>query len=108
MSTLLQTQPTTTGHNPVSDRAHDVAPDLRAVPNHRTLAVVCALLCFSPFGVAAVVQAGHVETRLALRDLAGARRASRTVVRLCWASAMSSMSFLAMIAMCAQGYSSVR
>ncbi len=48
------------------------------------------------------------ETRLALRDLAGARRASRTVVRLCWASAMSSMSFLAMIAMCAQGYSSVR
>jgi Interferon-induced transmembrane protein len=109
MSTLLEIQHTATaatGERP-HDLAHDPAQDLRAVATHQTLAVVCALVFFRPLGIAAVVQAGHVRTRLALGDLEGARRASRNSLRLCWASVMASMSFVAVIALCADGYSRV-
>ena len=80
MSTLLQIQPTTTGATWSTDRAHDVAPDLRAVPNHRTLAVVCALLCFFPLRRGRRRAAPAMSRRASpCGDLAGARRASRTV-----------------------------
>ncbi|HYH71592.1 MAG TPA: CD225/dispanin family protein [Nocardioides sp.] len=106
MSTLLEIQPTATRERP-QDLAHDPAQDVRAVATHQTLAVVCALVFFRPLGIAAVVQAGHVRTRLALGDLEGARRASRNTLRLCWASAMATMFFVAVIALCADGYSRV-
>ena len=105
MSTLLQIRPTDTAVT--HERSHDLAQDQRAVPTHQTLAVVCALVFFGPLGIAAVVQAGHVRTRLALGDLDGARRASRRTLQLCWASAMASMFFVAVIALCADGYSRV-
>ena len=105
MSTLLEIRPTATAAT--RERSHDLAQDQRAVPTHQTLAVVCALVFFGPLGIAAVVQAGHVRTRLALGDLEGARRASRNTLRLCWASAMASMFFVAVIALCADGYSRV-
>ncbi len=109
MSTILETQSPApvAGRDPAADRVADRTPDLRAVPTHRTLAVVCALVCFAPLGVAAVVQAGHVETRLALGDLAGARRASRAALGLCWASVMASVFFVAVMALLAVPYSSV-
>ena len=115
MSTILETPSpaTVVSRDPAADRVVadrvvvDLAPDLRAVPTHRTLAVVCTLVCFAPLGVAAVVQAGHVETRLALGDLAGARRASRAARRLCWASMLASLCFVAVMALLADPYSSV-
>ena len=109
MSTILETQSPApvVSRDPAADRVDVLAPDLRAVPTHRTLAVVCALVCFAPLGVAAVVQAGHVETRLALGDLDGARRASRAASGLCWASVMASVFFVAVIAVCAYPYSRV-
>ena len=105
MSTVIEIQPTVTvaAHERAAHRAQDVT----VVPTHQTLAVVCALVFFGPVGIAAVIQAGHVRTRLALGDLEGARRASRNTLRLCWASAMSSVFFVLVLALCADGYSRV-
>lgn len=82
-------------------------PELDRVRSHLAVAVVCALVCFAPLGVAAVVYAGNVRTRLALGDIEGARRASRMAKRLCWASAAITMVFLLMIVVGAGGYSDV-
>lgn len=103
MSTLTEIR--TTAVAPARERTDLPAQRLSAVPTHQTLAVVCALVCFAPLGVAAVVSAGHVRTRLALGDLEGARRASRTTLRLCVASALATTFFLLVIALGAQGYS---
>jgi hypothetical protein len=78
----------------VAAPAHDEMAAHRPVQTHQALAVVCALVCFAPLGIAAVVQAGNVRTQLALGDLEGARRASRMALRLCCASAMASLFFL--------------
>jgi hypothetical protein len=83
------------------------APELRQVRSHLAVAVACALLCFAPLGVAAVVYAGNVRTRLALGDVEGARRASRMAKRLCWASAAMTLSFLLVVVVGAGSYSSV-
>ena len=74
---------------------------------HQTLAVVCALVCFGPPAIAAVVHAGNVRTRLALGDLEGARRASRKTQRLCWASAVVIIAYLLVVVLGAGGYSEV-
>jgi hypothetical protein len=83
------------------------APELSRVRSHLAVAVACALLCFAPLGVAAVVYAGNVRTRLALGDVEGARRASRMAKRLCWASAAMTLVFLLVIVVGAGGYSTV-
>jgi Interferon-induced transmembrane protein len=83
------------------------APELDRVRSHLAAAVVCTLVCFAPLGVAAVVYAGNVRTRLALGDLEGARRASRMAKRLCWASAAVTMCFLLVIVVGAGGYSDI-
>jgi hypothetical protein len=72
---------------------------------HLVAAVVCALVCFAPLGVAAVVYAGNVRTRLAMGDLEGARRASRTARRLCWASLATTLAFLLVVVVGSAGYS---
>jgi hypothetical protein len=73
------------------------------VRSHLVAAVVCTLVCFAPTGVAAVVAAGNVRTRLALGDLAGARRASATARRLCWLSVSVTLGFLLIIVVGAAG-----
>ena len=83
------------------------APELVRVRSHLAAAVVCTVVCFAPLGVAAVVCAGNVRTRLALGDLEGARRASRMAKRLCWASAAVSIAFLLVIVVGAGGYSDI-
>ena len=81
--------------------------ELDQVRSHLAVAVVCTLVCFAPLGVAAVVYAGNVRTRLALGDVEGARHASRMAKRLCWASAAMTMFFLLVIIVGAGGYSDV-
>ena len=109
MTTVIELQPTATAptRELSHEGAHDLAPDLRAVPTHQTLAVVCALLCLGTPAIAAVIYAGHVRTRLALGDLEGARRASRAVLWLCCASAMMTMCYVLVIALGAAPYSDV-
>ena len=82
-------------------------PELVRVRSHLAAAVVCTLVCFAPLGVAAVVCAGNVRTRLALGDREGARRASRMAKRLCWASAAVTIAFLLVIVVGAGGYSAL-
>ena len=96
-------EPSTAHPSPSCNRA----PELDRVRSHLAVAVVCALVCFAPLGVAAVVYAGNVRTRLALGDLEGARHASRMAKRLCWTSAAITMGFLLMIVIGAGGYSEV-
>jgi hypothetical protein len=83
------------------------SPESDRVRSHLAVAVVCTLVCFAPFGVAAVVCAGNVRTQLALGDVEGARRASRMASRLCWASAAMTMGFLLLIVVGAGGYSDI-
>ena len=78
----------------VAAPASEQTPVMRPVQTHQVAAVVCALVCFAPIGIAAVVWAGNVRTRLAMGDVEGARAASRTALRLCWASAMMQLFFL--------------
>jgi hypothetical protein len=80
MSSMIQTRTVP------SAPSEQLRRDVRPVRTHLAAAVVCALVCFAPLGVAAVVYAGNARTRLALGDLDGARRASRMAAALCWAS----------------------
>jgi hypothetical protein len=75
------------------------------VRSHLGLAVACTLVCFAPLGVAAVVQAGNARTRIALGDVAGARRSSRIALCLCCASVVATLGFLAVIVIGSSGYS---
>ena len=68
-------------------------------------AALCALFCCAPLGVAAVVHAGHVRTRLAIGNLDGARESSRTTARLCWASVLVTVGCLLVLVTCAGPYS---
>ena len=113
MTSVIEIQPTVTApahgqaHDRADDRAQRLAQDLRAVPTHQALAVVCALVFFRPLGIAAVVSAGDVRTRLALGDVDGARRASRKALLLCCASAMVTLFFLLVVVVGAVSYSDV-
>ena len=75
------------------------------VHSHLVAAVVVTVLCFAPTGVAAVVYAGNVRTRLALGDLDGARKASAMARRLVWVSVAMTVAFLLVVVVGANGYS---
>jgi len=75
------------------------------VRSHLVAAVLVTLFCFAPTGVAAVVWAGNVRTRLALGDVEGARRASAIARRLCWVSVSLTLGFLLVVVVGAQDYS---
>ena len=75
------------------------------VRSHLVAAVAVTLLCFAPTGVAAVVYAGNVRTRLALGDVEGARKASAMARRLVWASVTMTVAFLLVVIVGANGYS---
>lgn len=91
VETQRQPVPTTDAGAPEQVRSHLVA------------AVVCTLVCFAPTGVAAVVCAGNVRTRLAAGDVEGARRASRTALRLVRVSLAVTAGFLLVIVVGAGG-----
>lgn len=101
MTTTLDLRTTTSTATPAPTR------DPRPVRTHLVAAVLCALIGFSPIGVAAVVHAGTVRTRLALGDLDGARQAARLTARLCWASALVNLGFLLLVVVLAGPYSEV-
>jgi len=75
------------------------------VRSHLVAAVLVTLFCFAPTGVAAVVWAGNVRTRLALGDVEGAQRASTVARRLCLVSVALTLGFLLVIVVGAQDYS---
>ncbi|MGZ4592068.1 MAG: CD225/dispanin family protein [Actinomycetes bacterium] len=76
------------------------------VPTYLVAAVLVTVFCFVPTGVAAVIFAGRVSALLAGGDVEAARRASRTAKRLCWVSLSVTVTFLVIIVVGADGYSS--
>ncbi|MFC5265449.1 CD225/dispanin family protein [Kribbella qitaiheensis] len=101
MSYVVESETVATSRSPTR------GPEPSPVRSHLVTAVVCTLVCFAPLGVAAVVYAGNVRTRLALGDIEGARRQSRMAKWLCCASAAVTVGFLLIIVVGAAGYSDV-
>ncbi len=56
------------------------------IPSYLGWAVAVLILFFWPTGIAAVVYAARVNSRLALGDVAGAQEASRKAKMWCWVS----------------------
>jgi hypothetical protein len=96
---------TTDLRTPLAPQRTTATQQTRRVPTHLVAGVAVTVLCFAPTGVAAVVCAGNVRTRLALGDFDGARRASRAALALVWASALMSAMFLFVVVVGASGYS---
>jgi hypothetical protein len=61
--------------------SYDVAEH---IPSYLGWAIAVLILCFWPTGIAAVIYAGQVESRLAYGNLAGARESSRKARMWCW------------------------
>ena len=60
-----------------------------AVPNYMVWAVLVTLFCFLPTGIAAIVFASQVSTKLAAGDYAGATESSRKAKMWCIISAVA-------------------
>jgi interferon-induced transmembrane protein len=60
-----------------------------AVPNYMVWAVLVTLFCFIPTGIAAIVFASQVSTKLAAGDHAGALESSRKAKMWCIVSAVA-------------------
>ncbi|NLV72359.1 MAG: zinc-ribbon domain-containing protein [Actinobacteria bacterium] len=56
------------------------------VPSYMGWAIAVLILCFWPTGIAAVVYASQVGTKLAIGDINGARESSRKAKMWCWIS----------------------
>ncbi len=54
------------------------------IPSYMGWAIAVLILCFWPTGIAAVVHASRVNSRLALGDIAGAQESSRKAKMWCW------------------------
>jgi hypothetical protein len=58
-----------------------------SVPNYLVHSILVTVLCCLPTGIAAIVYAAQVNTKLAAGDFAGAQQASKNAKMWCWISA---------------------
>jgi len=56
------------------------------VPNYLVFAILTTVLCCLPSGIAAIVYAAQVNTKLQMGDIAGAQAASKNAKLWCWVS----------------------
>jgi len=56
------------------------------VPNYLVFAILSTVLCCLPTGIAAIIYASQVNTKLQLGDVAGAQAASNNAKMWCWIS----------------------
>ena len=56
------------------------------VPNYLVFAILVTVLCCLPTGVAAIVYAAQVNSKLQVGDIAGAQQASKNAKMWCWIS----------------------
>ena len=56
------------------------------IPNNLVWAILALILCFWPTGIAAVVFAAKVDSKIAMGDYAGAREAARKSKKWAWIS----------------------
>lgn len=58
----------------------------RSVPNYLPQAILVTVFCCLPFGVAAIINAAQVNTKLQAGDYEGAVKASENAKKWCWIS----------------------
>ena len=63
-----------------------VLPPGGTVPNYLVFAILATVFCCLPTGIAAIVYAAQVNSKLQLGDLAGAQAASGNAKMWCWVS----------------------
>jgi len=59
-------------------------PSGQQIPNYLTQSILVTLLCCVPFGIAAIVNAAQVNSKLAAGDIAGAMQSSEKAKNWCW------------------------
>lgn len=60
-----------------------------SVPTHLAPAILATLFCCLPFGIAAIVFAAQVNSKLQAGDVAGAKESSRKAKMWCWWSVIA-------------------
>ena len=81
---------------PTPERSHESGPGYRPfrdvdvsptrVPNYLVQAILVTLFCCVPFGIVAIVYAAQVNGKVALGDMEGAWRTSRSARNWAWIS----------------------
>ncbi|MEK6375193.1 MAG: TIR domain-containing protein [Acidobacteriota bacterium] len=70
---------------PPAPQQYAVPPPIQGtVPNYLIPAILVTIGCCLPLGIAAIVYAAQVNTKLAAGDVAGAKRSSDMAKRWCW------------------------
>jgi hypothetical protein len=59
-------------------------PSTEPVPTYLAQSILVTLFCCLPFGIAAIVFAAQVNSKLQAGDVAGARESSRKAKKWCW------------------------
>lgn len=70
---------------PPAQQSMGVAPGYQ-IPNYLVPSILVTLFCCLPLGVAAIVFAAQVNTKVAAGDIAGAQDASDKAKLFCWLS----------------------
>ena len=81
---IVQGPPPETGPGYVSLRAPETYP--ARIPNYLIPAILVTLFCCVPFGIIAIVYAAQVNGKVALGDIEGALRTSRSAKKWAWLS----------------------
>ncbi len=61
-------------------------PQTPPIPNYLVQAILCTIFCCLPFGIAGIVYAAQVNTKIAHGDIAGAQASSKQAKTWCWVS----------------------
>jgi hypothetical protein len=64
----------------------DTAPASVNIPNYLAPSILATLFCCLPFGVAAIVYAAQVNSKIQAGDIEGARAAAKNARMWCWIS----------------------
>jgi|SRR5215831_17570181 len=64
------------------------------IPNYLVPAIVVTILCCLPCGIAAIVYAAQVNSKIAGGDIAGAQQASKNAKMWCIISAVAGVAFM--------------
>ena len=68
----------------------------QSVPNYLPQAILVTLFCCLPIGIAAIIQAAQVNTKLQAGDYEGAILASEQAKKLCWWSFWAGVAIFAL------------
>ncbi len=74
------------GESTRNDQLPRSGPIQRSVPNYLVQAILVTIFCCLPFGIAAIVYAAQVNSKLQVGDYEGAVQSSEKAKQFCWIS----------------------